>query len=89
MIPTSCRSESDKFKFALYWCSTCRWSAENTGSSTLLAITRSTGARSQPSSWDLMGRAWVEVVGSGVVVVEVVVLGWNSSLQPWIINCIR
>ena len=33
-----------------------------------------------------MGRAWVEVVGSGVVVVEVVVLGWNSSLQPWIIK---
>ena len=75
--------------FRLYWCGTCRWSAENTGSSTLLAITRSTGARSQPSSCDLMGRAWVEVVGSGVVVVEVVVLGWNNSLQPWIINCMR
>ena len=63
---------------------TCFWSSEKTGSSTLLAITRSMGLRSQPSSWALMGSLWVEVVAGVVVGVVVVLLGWNnSSIKAW------
>lgn len=63
---------------------TCFWSSEKTGSRTLLAITRSMGLRSQPSSCALMGSLWVEVVAGVVVVVVVVLLGWNSSsIKAW------
>ena len=54
---------------------TCFWSSEKTGSRMLLAITRSMGLSSQPSSCALMGSRWVEVVAGVVVVVVVVLLG--------------
>ena len=67
---------------------TCLWSLENTGSRTLLAMTRSMGESSQPSSCDLIGSLCVEVVAGVVVVVVVVLLGWNnSSIKAWKCLC--
>ena len=53
-----------------------------------LFMTRSTGDMSQPRSWDLIGRRSVHVVLRVVVVVVfVVVEGWNSSsINAYIIS---